>query len=146
MQLRHKLLHRTGLRSGRHQLNAIPDLSKLRQAPRSQEPRDRTLLFQRRLLESRKLLNIHSSRTLSTVVLVRKSNRASVLERGRLRSRWEPNLLAEVAGFAILSAHLRTPAKPPSVCWTVRLGSQREKRGHLEKHFRWESQLQHFGR
>src|SRR5205823_489137 len=114
-------------------------------APRSQEPCGQTLLFQRRLLEGGKPLNGCSRPSCPSVSSVRKPTEPLPSEGERPLPR-ESNLLAEVAGFAILSAHLRTPAKPPSVCWTVRLGSQSQKRGHREKHFRWESQLQHFGR
>jgi hypothetical protein len=49
--------------------------------------------------------------------------------------------LAQVPGFAILSARLRTLVKQLSVCWSLGPGSQRE--GQLEKHFRWKSQLQY---
>jgi hypothetical protein len=52
-----------------------------------------------------------------------------------------PVLLAQVPGFAILSARLRTLVKQRSVRRMLAPGSRKE--GRLEKHFRWKSQLQY---
>src|SRR6266851_6192152 len=59
----------------------------------------------------------------------------------RCRSRFLRHLLAQVPGFAILSARLRTLVKQRSVCCSVGPGSRRE--GQREKHFRWKSQFQY---
>src|SRR5581483_2349883 len=54
-------------------------------------------------------------------------------------------LLALTLGFAILPAHLRAPVKTPSFAGCSTRFAITE-RGHLEEHFRWESQLQYVGR